>query len=246
MLYPIRIRFALLAVAVAFPFMIYGACGDSHEGNAVMFRDDFKTLDNWVAWEFDRVDRPSKYEIVEKAGRSVLRMESIGGGSGLIGQEHLRAEEGLSLRWRWRADRLPEVSDPLRRSGDDFAARIYVIFEQDEDEAGWLERWALRNAPFRDEGILPERGIAYALTDHTGLPDHYPNPYSSRVVMFPVTLDESETGEWQDAESNPVADYRKAFADAPPERFRLAIMCDSDDSDSRSLAWLDFIEIRVH
>jgi hypothetical protein len=32
-----------------------------------------------------------------------------------------------------------------------------VIFEQDAAQAGGLERWALRNAPFRDEGFLPER-----------------------------------------------------------------------------------------
>lgn len=121
----------------------------------VIFRDHFHDLDGWREWKFDKVDRLTLYEIREIEQQTVLRMEADSSASGLILDKNFSTVEGIIVRWRWRSDVPPGVSSPLRREGDDFAIRVYVIFERDASDAGWLERWALRKSPFRDEGILP-------------------------------------------------------------------------------------------
>ncbi len=215
----------------------------SREGSRAVFREDFSDLAHWRAWEFDKVDRATRYDIRQVDGNFLLRMEADRSASGLILTRNYPVQEGVQLRWRWKADLHPAATDPLRRQGDDYAVRVYVIFEQDAADAGWLERWVLRKSPFRNEGILPERSLAYAWTSIAGLPDFYPNPYTDRVAVFPVEMDAS--GEWREILVTPVADYRRAFGKDPPAYFRLAVMSDADDSQSRALAWLDFIEIRL-
>jgi len=209
----------------------------------VVFHEDFADLDHWRAWGFDKVERATRYEVHKTDGNSLLRMEADRSASGLILTRNFPANEGVQLRWRWKADLLPAANDPLLRQGDDYAVRVYVIFEQDAANAGWLERWVLRKSPFRSEGVLPERSLAYALTGIAGLPEFYPNPYTDRVAVLPVRMDAGTEGEWQEIKVNPVADYRRAFGTQPPAYFRLAVMSDADDSQSRALAWLDFIEV---
>lgn len=234
-----------LLLAAAMSLFGSRAFGSTREASGTDFREDFADLTRWRAWEFDKVDRPTRYDVHEEDGNFYLRMEADRSASGLILTTNFPVEEDIRLRWRWRADRLPDAADPLRREGDDYAVRIYVLFEQRPSNAGWLERWTLRHAPFRDQGVLPERSVAYALTSVAGLPESYPNPYTDRVVVFPVRMGDGTAGEWREIEVRPVSDYRRAFGKEPPPRYRLAVMSDSDDSQSRALAWLDFIEISV-
>lgn len=215
------------------------------DGSRVVFREDFDDLAHWQGWEFDKIDRATRYEIQGSDGNLLLRMEADRSASGLILTRNFPANEGVQLRWRWKAGLLPSATDPWRRQGDDYAVRVYVIFEQDAANAGWLERWILRNSPFRSEGVLPERSLAYALTGLSGLPAIYPNPYTDRVAVFPLEMGKGASGEWQEIKVTPVADYRRAFGTQPPAYFRLAVMSDADDSQSRALAWLDFIEVRL-
>jgi len=209
---------------------------------ATLFRENFDNLNSWRTWEFTRIKRVSRYEVQEEAGNFVLRLEAERSAAGLILTRNFPVRKNLRLRWR--VEVYPRVIDPRRRTGDDFAIRIYVIFEQDAARAGWLERWALRDAPFRSEGILPERSLAYVSTRISGLPEFYPNPYTNRVVVLPILTDDDAIGAWQEISVDPVADYRRAFGKEPPAYFRFALMSDADDSRSRALAWLDFIEVR--
>lgn len=208
-----------------------------------VFREDFSDLSQWRAWEFEKVRRATLYDIREDAGHSHLRMEADQSASGLILARNFPVRENMRIRWRWRADILPVTSDPMRRAGDDYAIRIYVIFEQPVADAGWLERWALRNAPFRAKGVLPERSLVYAWSAKAGLPDFFPNPYTDRVAVFPIRPESGAAGNWREIAVRPVADYRRAFGKEPPAHFRLAVMSDADDSQSRALAWLDYIEL---
>ncbi|MDP1579722.1 MAG: DUF3047 domain-containing protein [Candidatus Didemnitutus sp.] len=212
---------------------------------APLFRDDFADRTAWADWIFPKIPQTTDYAVETRDGSSVLCVVSAGAASGLLSQQAFTVPEGRDyrVRWRWRADRLPTAPDPRTKPGDDYALRVYVIYERPEKEAGWLERYALRKAPFRELGYLPVRSLAYVWTETPGLPAYFENPYTDRVIMLPRTYARAERGEWREVEIDPAADYRRITGEAAPRRFRLAIMGDADNSASRSEAWLDWIEV---
>ena len=214
------------------------------DADALVFRETFAKLEAWRDWTFEKIERSSQYSTVEVSGRDVLSAKAEQSASGLILGQAFKTEDGLSLRWRWRVLQAPDGESPLQRAGDDFALRIYVIFEQDVSEVGWFRRLFLRDTGFRDEDKFPERSIAYAWSLRSEVPDHFPNPFTERVMVFPLSYDRQDLGEWTTEHAHPFADYRKAFGKDPPDSFRLAIMCDADNTQSRAEGQVEFIEIR--
>lgn len=213
--------------------------------SAPLFRDDLENRTAWADWIFPKIPKTTAYAVVAGDDGSALRIVSDGAASGLLTQQAFTVPEGRDyrVRWRWRVDTLPSAPDPRTKPGDDYALRVYVIYERPEKEAGWLERYALRKAPFHELGYLPVRSLAYVWTETPGLPKYFENPYTDRVIMLPNTYARAERGEWREVAIDPAGDYRRITGEEAPRRFRLAIMGDADNSASRSVAWLDWIEV---
>jgi hypothetical protein len=71
-----------------------------------------------------------------------------------------------------------------------------------------------------------------------------PNPYSVRAHMIVVESGAERVGEWQVERRNLLADYEKAFGEAPPRISGVAIMTDTDDTGESATAW--FGDISFH
>lgn len=211
------------------------------------WREDFDDRQRWRDWQFAEVPRHTGYRIVRTEGTGVLRIAADHSASALLLDEpfSLDAATSVRLRWRWKVDALPAAGDVRRKSGDDYALRIYVIFEQPERDAGWLERWAMRRSRLPGEGYLPERSLVYVRVERAELRAPFSSPYTDRQMMIPKLYPASQRGRWAEVEVSPLADYQAVFGHPAPRQFRLAIMGDADNSGSASLAWLDWIELVV-
>ena len=130
-------------------------------------------------WKQQRLaKRPSRYRVVTEDGRAVLRAESYGGNSGLIRELHLPAERVRAVAWRWRvAAPLDGNRKEREKRGDDFAARVFVIFDAREGPwSGRASRWVdIRRDVLQDFqtafGAAPDSLTAVAImvdTDNTG------------------------------------------------------------------------------
>ena len=185
-----------------------------------LFRDDFEDRTAWADWIFPKIPKTTDYAVVAEKEGSALRIVAEGAASGLLSKQAFTVPEGQAyrVRWRWRAERLPSAPDPRTKPGDDYAVRVYVIYERPEKEAGWLERYALRKAPFRELGYLPVRSLAYVWTETPGLPAFFENPYTDRVVMLPQTYARAEPGEWREVllSASPMMARRKRRGASSP------------------------------
>jgi hypothetical protein len=66
---------------------------------------------------------------VEQDGdRTVLHAQTAGEASGLYRRVAIDSRELPVLKWSWKVRQTLPAEDPYRKSGDDFAARVYVIF----------------------------------------------------------------------------------------------------------------------
>ncbi|MEM9175765.1 MAG: DUF3047 domain-containing protein [Myxococcota bacterium] len=102
----------------------------------------------WRPLEFRSIPKTTQYTTRSEDGRTVLTAETDCGASGLVLRLHppVDLRETPRLAWRWRIT-LPlgpgaRAVDERSQEGDDFAARVYVLFPFDRENASLLDRMA--------------------------------------------------------------------------------------------------------
>lgn len=196
-------------------------------GPDVRGRDDAMALfapegDPLASWETQRFEGETLYRPVAGPDGPVVEARALGAASGRVRELELDPERWRYLAWSWSVDAPVPVEDVRAREGDDFAARVYVVFS-----GGWA-RWRTTS-------------LVYVWApDHAPL-DPWPNPFTSQAMMMaatrgPATRDGQGRGGWVEVERDLVADYRAAFGREPPEIIAVAIMTDTDQTGAQARA----------
>lgn len=195
----------------------------------------------WAPLTFRRIARATQYSLVDDAGTVVVRADADRSASGMVYRIEVPSGRHVVLRWRWRIEAPVVGSDPARKSGDDYPARIYVTFGKPADQLGMLER-ALRSMYGSD---LPHSGINYLWATDAPVGSVVPNAYTGRLRMVVVESGAARAGRWVEEERDPIADYRRAFGTEPPPISGIAIMTDTDDTGGRARAYYGDIALRI-
>lgn len=186
----------------------------------------------WRPIEFPRVSRHTVYERSEGA----LRARSECSASGLsFPLAKLDLARTPILRWRWRVDQVELGGDPRTRAGDDFAARVYVLFAPDREREGVLTRTrrALGRALYGQE--MPGIVLNYVISEREPPGTRWDNPYAAESKM--ISRGAPALGAWREEEADVAADYRTIVGVDPPPVLGVALMSDSDDSCGSATAW---------
>lgn len=191
--------------------------------------------DAWQPLTFRRVERHTRYTPVIADGKPAFRAESECAASALaLSLDATTLDRAPLLRWRWKVETALESRDERSRDGDDFAARVYLLFRFEPEGASWFER-SRRAIGERLYGAeLPGNALNYVWSTREARGAAWTNPHSEYARM--VSLGPAERGRWREEEVDVVADYRRQFGDDPPELMGLAIMTDSDNTCSRAAA----------
>jgi len=197
--------------------------------------------EGWRALAFPRVETATAYEAVELDGRPVLRAHARCSASAL-----LHAAPGLELRgtpwlhWRWRVDRDVPARDPRAKSGDDFAARVYVAFRFEPERASRWERLKRGALGLVYGGEMPGSALNYVWSAREPAGSAWTSPYTPQSRM--ISLGAGPAGAWREAAVDVAGDYRRVFAAEPPPVEFVAVMSDADDGCAEALAW--FADLR--
>ncbi len=191
------------------------------------------------AWEmltFPKITRHTEYQLVEIDGTTVIKAESRNAASGLIRRITIDPRRYPIVRWRWRVDRLLTGSDVRRKAGDDYPARLYLIFAYDPDRMSLGRRLRYQAARLL-YGDVPAAAINYIWAHNAAKGTVVPNAYTDFTMMIVVESGPERLGQWITEERNIVEDYRRAFGGDPPLITGVAIMTDSDDSGGEASAY---------
>ena len=173
-------------------------------------------LDGWDARVFDGETR---YRIVDDDGHRVLEGRADASASGLFRELTVDLERTPRLAWRWWIDAPVSVPDERARSGDDFAARVYVVFD-----GGWAF-WRTTT-------------VVYVWADADAPKAPWRNPFTSQARMIAVRR--GGGGHWHEEVRDVRADYRALFDRDPPPIVAVAVMADTDQSGTQARArWAD-------
>ncbi len=184
--------------------------------------DDFETglAPGWKVKEFKGL---TSYTVVADGGGKVLRAESKGTASGLVYAIDYAPADYPILTWRWKVANIVAAGDETVKRGDDYAARVYVIFPH------WL--------------FFKTRSINYIWANKLPKEAFLPNAFTGNAIMLAVESGPKRVGEWIGERRNIVDDYRRLFGEEPPPVGAIAIMTDTDQTGSTATAWFDDIRI---
>ena len=178
------------------------------EGKTLLI-DDFENglLPVWQEKVFK--DRTA-YKVVHDATGNVLQAQSHGAASALILEKKIDLQEFPVLSWRWKVANVLPKGDARSKAGDDYAARVYVIFPH------WF--------------FPKTRTINYIWANKLPQGSTLPNSFTANAMMVAVESGEEHVGEWILESRNVREDYRKIFGEDPPLAGAIAIMTDTDNT----------------
>jgi len=190
---------------------------------------------DWRPLAFRGIANRTHYSIETLDGAQVTRAVSNCGASGLVlPLGAIQIDQTPLLSWRWRVDRGLELDAEQSKAGDDFAARVYILFEFDPSRATGLQRLGHRLAKFFYGEDIPGSALNFVWTSRLPAGTLWDNPFESSAKM--IALASGSTGGWRRETVDVIARYREFF-DAPIPPLRgLAIMSDSDNSCQRTEA----------
>lgn len=139
-------------------------------------------------------------------------------------------------QWRWRIIDAVDGSDLYRKSGDDFPARVYVLFDYDLGRLPFLTRWKLRFARLAYGDSVPGAALCYVPAGQVARETIVPNAYTERVRMIVVDDDAIDKG-WRVFERDVVRDFEAAFGEPAPRIIGIAIATDTDDTGETARTW---------
>ncbi len=180
-----------------------------------MLIDDFKNTirPEWEAKEFKGITR---YEPVVEDGVPCLKAYAAGTASGLFYEINYDPQQQPILTWKWKIENIIENGDARTKVGDDYAARIYVVFPS-------IFFWKTKALNYVWANRLP-KGEAV------------PNSYTSNAMMLAVESGAANTGQWIEYRRNIYEDYKKYFGSEPGKVGAIAVMTDTDTTGAKASA----------
>ena len=79
-------------------------------------------------WKEQRFKGRTQYALVKVNGKQALMAKSSSSASGLYKSVEIDIEKTPYLNWSWRVENTLRGLDETTKTGDDYPARIYVIF----------------------------------------------------------------------------------------------------------------------
>jgi len=227
----IRIACAAAGCALAAGCAVAPHAGAPH-ASAGMRAEDHAVLDVGRMldheWQSLRLRGNTDYRIVAVDGRLAIRAAGRRSASGLVRRVHIDPARCPRLAWSWRVDALQGSADLRRRSGDDVAASVFVLF----GDPGFLA----------DPDPVPT--LRYVWTNER-LPAGtvVDNPYMPGIVRSLVVRSGSEhLGQWVLEHRDLTADYRLAFGRPPDAHVEaVALYTDNDQTAEPVTSYYEWI-----
>lgn len=210
---------------------------------AVLFRDEFATLDNWKPFTFPKIIKHTVYTIQKEGERHYLKAESNASASAIVYKDSFNVNDYPRVKWRWKVDNVYVKGDARLKSGDDYPMRVYVMFVYDPDKAGTFEKIKYGIAKKMYGEYPPQSSLNYVWSSKEEPESIIVSPYTDRAMMVLLQKGAKNAGTWQEQEVNVVDDYQRAFGRKPPIRARIAIMNDSDNTGESSISYMEYIEV---
>jgi Protein of unknown function (DUF3047) len=179
----------------------------------------------------------NQVSLVADEGVTVLKVDS-GNSAGSIGLPfNLDPLKTPLLSWRWKVNRVIDKADMEEKSGDDFAARVYVFFDVPLASLSFTERSKIRIARLIAGPDVPTAALVYVWDNKHRIGFAHASPFTRSVQKFVLQSGPENVGKWKSETRDVAADFRTAFGREPPRVTGVAVGNDTDQTDEQVTSW---------
>ncbi len=172
---------------------------------------------NLKGWENKSFEGKTEYTIESDGQHSYLQAESMQSASALYKKIKVNIHETPYLNWTWRVNQTLPKQNEQTKTGDDYAARIYIVFKT---------------------GITPlsAKALNYIWSSNDSKHPPWPNAYTDKAIMIPLRCSQDMEDTWHVEKVNIKEDLLKHFDKLPNYIDGVAIMTDTDNSGNTASA----------
>lgn len=191
--------------------------GSLHQAAAAepVLIDDFSNGIS-AGWEPKIFKGETSYRVGARDNVPCLEAAANNSASGMFYKIDFDPEEYPVLSWSWQVDNILSKGDARTKAGDDYAARVYVVFPA-------LFFWNTR-------------ALNYIWANRLGKGSAIKSSYTGNAVMIAVDSGNKNLGTWQHYRMNIREDFIKHFGYQPPRAGAVAIMTDTDNTGESASA----------
>lgn len=170
-----------------------------------------------AGWESKIFKGTTEYRLSREDDTTVVNAISQGAASGLVKKVTFDPQKYRYLRWSWKILHTISGGDEKTKAGDDYAARIYVVFS--------------------GKYFWQTKAINYIWANNLNTGAWLPNAYTSSAIMLAVQSGPRNSGQWQTEKRDIYTDYKNLFGSDPGKANAIAIMTDTDNTGANAIAW---------
>lgn len=185
----------------------------------------------------------TRYSLVADGATTVLRAEADNAMSALTHTVRVDTHRFPLLRWRWKIAAPVAGADMSSKAGDDYAARVYVLFDYPRARLSLSTRLGMAVAESMYGQSIPTAALNYVWDNRQPVGTIRPNVYTDRARMVVVRSGPAGQGQWHTETRDLRADFRAAFGEEAPDLVGLALATDADNTGGHALAWFGDIEL---
>lgn len=203
---------------------------------------DFSQLDQlpqppWQLLRFDDQVPATDYRLSTQNGVAAVEARADASMALLARPLAVDLEETPVLCWRWWVDQPVAEADLTRKSGDDYAARVYVTFDLPDSALSLSTRLKLKLARTLHGDDLPDAAINYVWDNRHPIGTARANAYTDRAQMLVLRSGTADSGHWVAERRNLKEDLDQLFGTASGRTLQLALASDGDNTGAQTGAY---------
>ena len=183
------------------------------------------------------------YLPVHVAGREAMEVQALSSASLLRRKLGIASEDLGQIRFSWRVPALMPTADLARRDSADSVVRVVLSFEGDRSQFSPRDSMLSELVQVMTGDPLPYATLMYVWCPTREAGSVITNPRTGRIRKLVVESGPARLNQWLDYERDIRADYRKVFGEEPGRLIGVAIMTDSDNTQSQARAWYGPVEL---
>ncbi|PCI40425.1 MAG: hypothetical protein COB46_06880 [Rhodospirillaceae bacterium] len=187
----------------------------AHNHTLVIGNFSANDISGWTEKVFNE---QTHYELTKSANRTVLSAKSQASASTFYKDLSVDLNATPCLNWSWKVDNALDGLLEKTKAGDDFAARVYVVF------SGGAAFWNTR-------------ALNYVWSGNNPIGSSWPNAYTDNSVNFVLESGQTKAGQWVTESRNVLKDVQRLIDQDLHVADGVAIMTDTDNSKTSAKAY---------
>jgi Protein of unknown function (DUF3047) len=197
----------------------------------------------WQPWALPG-KRQTQFKRGKQGGRDAIHATAASSASLMRKKIRIEAADLGSLKFSWQTPMLIEAADMAERDSEDSVVRVILSFEGDRNRFSNKNRMLSDLSQALTGEEMPYATLMYVWSNKHPTNDVIINPRTDRIRKIVVESGSSNLGKWLDYERDIRADFIKAFGEEPGALTGIALMTDTDNTQSKATAWYGPISLK--